>query len=157
VSNIIEDIVRTVPGLGRTLDLDEDERNPMFILGLLWEDAGYTHLGWKQLSVSCEGIVCTADCIDPVAERVEEFKLTWRSLRNWYIEDNFRWLTQVKAYCYAWRLSRAVFHVFHVNGNYQPPQPVVKDYEVEFSQQEIAENWAMLQTHKRYMEERQKN
>lgn len=60
-----------------------------------------------------------------------------------------KWFTQIKAYCYHLKLHKARLIVCFVNGNYKPPTPVVLAWDLQFSQRELDENWAMLLNHAR--------
>lgn len=84
---------------------------------------------------------------------IEEYKATWRSMRKWS-EDPERefwmWMAQVKAYCYMTGLKKARFFIFWVNGDYSYKTgrgPQVTTCEMEFTDDELQENWDMLIAH----------
>lgn len=164
VSDIIADIVRMVPSLAKTLDMEEETRNNMWALGLIWEDSIQKYTGWPQVQKEVDGIVATCDQLVPVTPKgpcVDECKLTWKTSRGVLegkpyhdIRDSWRWMTQAKSYCHVWNVRVARFWVCHVNGNYAPPQPQLIRYDLEFSDQEIAENWFMMTQHAGVMRQR---
>ena len=39
------------------------------------------------------------------------------------------------------------FRIFFVNGDWKPPTPIAKAWELEFAPEDLAENWAMLTAH----------
>ena len=151
VSDIIGDLVRTVPSLAKTLDMEDETKHGMWLLGLAWEDIVRTAIGWEGFEVTCEGIVCNPDIVVPPLLCIDECKLTWKSTRR-YILDDWRWMTQVKSYCYALNLNIARFWVYHVNGSYAPPQPKILRHEIHFTDDEINANWHMMRTHMALME-----
>lgn len=86
---------------------------------------------------------------DPTDEPiVEEFKLTWMSMRQPITDPKFRhWFWQLMAYCYVWETRRARLRVVAVNGDYGPPSPAYHVFDLLFSPAELADNWQMLQAH----------
>jgi hypothetical protein len=84
--------------------------------------------------------------------RVGEIKLKWMSSKDAprvetssfpskYDKD----FTQMKAYCYHVGTRFARYYVFYVNGQYKPPfphEPYVWD--IEFTQEELEDEWRML-------------
>lgn len=154
VSDIISDMVRLIPSLAKTLDTEEYTRDAMWMCGLMWEDAGRKVTGHHQIEMVCEGIVCTVDEIDPINAIVGEYKFSWKSTRNFNILDDWRYMTQAKAYAKAWNVRVVIFHLFHVCADYQPPFPDPTDYIIAFTDREVEENWRMLQTHAKFMRER---
>ena len=79
--------------------------------------------------------------------RLEEYKFTWKSSSR-PPEDNWRWVTQMKAYCYVLGLTEANLRVFYANGDYrQNRKPLYQGYRFTFREDELKENWAMLINH----------
>lgn len=75
---------------------------------------------------------------------VHEFKATWKSSRV-TPQDLWAYLVQVKSYCRGVGTTAAVLHVLHLCGDYSRPiVPVYHIWNIEFTQQEIDENWEML-------------
>lgn len=90
--------------------------------------------------------VCKSSTITPgKVVRVEEFKLTFRSAKDFDIRKEWRWINQVKGYCLAYEdCTSARFHVLHVgpgenskSGWMGSMEYVV--YDVEFTEKELDE------------------
>lgn len=105
---------------------------------------------------------------DPDGPVVEEYKATWRSMRKlgstgWSdmqdlsdqdlatvrdgLEAEFwEWLVRIKGYCRAVGTRKARLVVLFVNGDYswRPGHgPQIRQFDLEFTEQEIQENWVM--------------
>lgn len=105
----------------------------------------------KQTQLEKDGVHGTPDGIN--GDYIEEYKATWRSMRKWG-EDPERefwmWVAQVKAYCYMAGKTKARFFVFWVNGDYSYKTargPQVTTCELEFTQEELEDNWRTLLAH----------
>lgn len=81
--------------------------------------------------------------------RLGEIKATWMSDINDLSHDKFaKYLTQIKFYLKMLRLHHARLYVFFVCGNYKPPTvPRFKAWDLEFSQDELDSEYAMLCYH----------
>jgi hypothetical protein len=121
-------------------------------MGFIWEDLLSLVLGnrlGKRISdVQRNGIYLNPDGLgaDPLIRHslaVEEYKCTWRSV-NRLPTENIRWMMQVKAYCHALGIPVAVMHNLHVNGNYKGSGPLPVSYRIEFTNQELKDNWAVI-------------
>ena len=109
--------------------------------------------------VTDEGIIYSPDLIifNDVT-RLGEIKLTWLSCRevprepgNSLPQKMDKWLTQMKAYCYHLQTPYARLYAFFVNGTYKHPYtPELLAWDIEFSTQELKENWQMLMNHARH-------
>lgn len=85
---------------------------------------------------------------------VHEFKFTWKSAntpiaRCWY------WLSQIMCYLFgvgACTLGSGTYgaylHTYHVMGDYRGSGPIYRVTYLEFTQRDIAENWALLETYR---------
>ena len=61
-----------------------------------------------------------------------------------------KYLCQNQLYCYWERMRLARFYVLYMRGNYKGRQwPVFKIWDVEYTKQELAENYAMCMNHAR--------
>ncbi len=109
---------------------------------------------WKALQsvrsgeVIADGIACSPDGTgpDPLGEyekAVHEYKCTWKSSKN-HPTDDWRYMTQVKGYCYAEQTPCAVMQVLYLMGNYRGSGPIWLPVRIVFTQQEIEENWQMI-------------
>ena len=75
---------------------------------------------------------------------LHEFKLTWKS-SNRPLQEEWMWLTQIKAYCFGVGTIHAVLHVYYVCGDYTYPiQPEYIEYDIVFEPTEVTANWNML-------------
>jgi hypothetical protein len=117
--------------------------------------------------VSPEGIIMTPDGFNPTDCAGEEFKCTWMSLRPLkgcatpYTDeyglprDKFlHWFIQMKGYAKWLEVNRFNLWVLHINGEYDWKKPGGVDPQlvptrIEFTQDEIDENWTMLINHAR--------
>jgi hypothetical protein len=91
----------------------------------------------------------TPDLIDTVDWAVEEIKLAWMSSNNSPHSSKFwRYWVQVKAYCKMVGTNVGRLHACHVMGDYKGGGPVYNVWEGKFTDQELADNWAMLLNHR---------
>jgi hypothetical protein len=108
--------------------------------------------------ISPEGVAYSPDLLiwDEETQRtiLGEIKLTWMSSRevprgvsNSFPPKFDKYFTQMKAYCYHLGTPHARLYVFFVNGNYAPPTPELLAWDIEFTPQELQENWSMLSVH----------
>lgn len=77
---------------------------------------------------------------------LEEYKCTWMSSKRG-VEDQWRWMTQIKGYCYMLGLRACILRVLWINGNYAPPTPQYQAFLLRFSDRELEENWTMITNH----------
>ena len=75
-----------------------------------------------------------------------EIKATYKSTKTvGDLTTQWMWLTQIKAYCKALKTTHAVLHILFLCGDYTYPiTPVREVWEIEFTQEEIDENWTLL-------------
>lgn len=138
------------------------------LLGLAFEDRceiALTALGqeddWPWLAirpgeVEAEGVACSPDILlvakDGSPNRELSIKTTWKSCRGLPLEEgenefpkSFDYYTaQCKTYAVPLETSGSVLVCYFVCGNWSPPVPQVHGWELEFSDQELAENWSAL-------------
>lgn len=78
--------------------------------------------------------------------RVVEVKCTYKSTKTvGDLRSQFMWLAQVKSYCNGYKTRYADLHVLFVCGNYKfPIRPMLIIYHIEFTQEEIDDNWSLL-------------
>lgn len=98
-----------------------------------------------------DGIAMSPDGIAVDAWRLEEFKLTWKSMREAPHGRKFwPWIVQMKAYCKGIGAQHARLRALFVNGDYRDGyQPQFRAWDFEFSAREIDENWDMVVNHAR--------
>ncbi len=147
VSSIIQHIV-TASGLAELNDFTEADLDHFAVIGRLWEEMLARTLFQppryqRPGEIEVEGVYGSPDAVDTVDPAVCEFKVTWKS-SNRAIESFFKYMLQVKAYCYMLGLTQCRLYVLFVCGNYRPPLPQVRGWLFEFSQHELKDNWRML-------------
>jgi hypothetical protein len=96
--------------------------------------------------MTSDGVAYSPDLLIDSGERLGEIKLTWLSSRVDPHDPKFgKWLTQAAAYCRGLDIRKARFYVYHVNGNYTDRRgPALPAWDIEFTQQELEDNWASL-------------
>ena len=121
-------------------------------LGFIWERA--LEIAWRDLlgvrpdEIIVDGVIGSPDGVvinDKVV--LNEYKCTWKSTRH-SLEDNWRYMTQVKAYCYMIKTVHAEMYLFYVNGDYKQSGPKFKHFELKFTEKELDDNWKMLLNYK---------
>lgn len=134
--------------------LPEDVRLKMS-MGLAWEDWYVPTLGtvaYHPGEMEVEGIYMTHDgeSLDVVWNAgnlaLHEVKLTYKSTNTVAnLETQWMWLAQCKGYCKGLNVRVAYLHVLFVCGNYKYPiKPQLKVWRIEFTQEEIDDNWELL-------------
>lgn len=132
-------------------------------IGLAWEEF-YSKLLPDVDDHPCEmeldGIYMTHDgeSVSVVMSNNEEFmaivcheyKSTYKSTKTvGNLNTQWMWLTQVKAYCKSLGTRFAILHVLFICGDYSYPiSPMLKKWQIEFSQAEIDENWDLLKDYR---------
>lgn len=147
VSQIINHIMVT-SGLAEANDFTENDLGMFAIIGRLWEQMLANVLFkppryQRPGEIEVDGIYGSPDAVDSDDAVLMEFKVTWKS-SNRAIESFFKYMLQVKAYAYMLGLTKVRLYVFYVAGNWRPPVPQIKAWEIEFSQHELKDNWRML-------------
>ena len=105
-----------------------------------------------------DGIFGTPDLFDMEDWALVEIKLAWISSRHDPVPDTcpacngpcqklWRYWVQLKAYCRMMETTTARLMVCFVMGEYKGGGPVWREWEWEFTRQELEENWKMLKTH----------
>lgn len=129
-------------------------------LGLAWEE-WYIHNMLTEVVDHPDEMCVDGVYLSPDGEGVDTFiyhnkptiltvlhevKLTWKSVNTVSdMESQWAWLTQIKAYCYSKKCLHARIHVYFVCGNYKHPiSPMLKCWDLEFTQKELDLNWSML-------------
>lgn len=83
---------------------------------------------------------------------IHEVKATYKSTRTvGDLKGQFMWLAQMKAYCKAKGTRFAVLHVLFLCGDYTYPiSPVLKVWAIEFTQEEVDDNWELLSDYRNH-------
>ena len=125
--------------------------NPLWSqLGFVWEilleSAFKKALGIRPGEYTLDGIIGSPDGVNYRDGYIEELKVSWKSAKR-PIESIWRYMTQVKAYLKMTGLRVVRFRVFYVNGFYDGEGPYYRDCFITFTQEEIDNNWEMLNSH----------
>lgn len=102
--------------------------------------------------ISVEGIYMSPDGVNLTLAAGEEYKATYMSSRHGLTDeygeptDQFvHWFVQMKGYAKWLGVTRYILRVLFLAGDYTYPiGPQFKSWEIEFTQEEIDENWSML-------------
>lgn len=71
-----------------------------------------------------------------------EFKCTYYSTTGAPTDPKFnKWWTQIKIYCHWLNLRRARLYVMFVCGDYKPPSPQLRAWDVKFTTQELHDEY----------------
>lgn len=137
-------------------------------MGLAWEEwyirTQLAHVVDHPGEMRVDGIYMTHDgeSLDVIITdnrpkhslRIHEVKLTYKSTNTTQnmdadISSNFMWLAQTKAYCKGANTLLADLHALYVCGDYSYPiQPIPMVHHLEFTQQEIEDNWDLLREYR---------
>lgn len=122
------------------------------------------HTGlFRPGEVSADGITGSPDGLDIGVDPwvLYEFKATWMSIKDGIQHTKFRhWLWQIKGYLYMLQLHRARLIALFVRGHYKwedatvdgvvlPSGPLLLQWDMEFTDEELLFNWAYLVKHAR--------
>jgi len=148
LSTIYNDLENTLFPKSTTADMN----NPLWAeVGFLWEDTlGRSladHCSPRPGEVELDGIVGSPDGFDSDVGIVDEYKCTWKSIRNAHPENVWKWMTQVKGYCKMLGVNVVRFHVLYLMGDYRGSGPLYRSYLFHFTDREVQENWDMLVNH----------
>lgn len=109
--------------------------------------------------ISDEGIYMSPDGVNPTLCAGEEYKATWKSCRNGLTDADgdplpgfIGWFIQMKGYAKWLMVRRYLLRVLFVNGDYvyvpdAGLRPLFKTWDIEFTEDEIEENWTTLINH----------
>lgn len=153
LSNIIDDIEQLL--YPKEYDRKKNINNSWFAcIGFIWEQVLSLAFSWllgqRPQEVIKDDIACSPDGINHELELVDEYKCTWRSSKT-KPQDIWRWMIQIKAYCYVSGYNLARFHVLYVMGDYKFSGPQCLLFLIEFSREELENNWNMLVEHAKTM------
>lgn len=157
LTDIIKDLME-VSGISKTVSgtmWGNDELELAAQTGFIWEDflsmVLKDRLPCRIGEVELDGIIMSPDGIefDNNEEVVlSEYKLVWSSSRR-PPTDNWKWMSQIKGYCKGLNLVKVNMYILYLNGDWKPPMPQYKGFQIEFTPLEIQENWEMLLNHAR--------
>jgi hypothetical protein len=135
-------------------------------MGLAWEDFYIREVLGPEGVIDhpgeyfCDGIYMSPDgeelasvVVDKRPQhymKIHEIKCTYKSTNTvgdteGELQNQFMWLSQIKAYCYGAKTTVADLHVLFVCGDYSYPiAPRARRYRLQFEADEIIDNWQML-------------
>lgn len=99
--------------------------------------------------VVLDGIAMSPDGIDPNGWVLEEYKSTWMTPHD--VPEGakcWHWKVQMMAYCHAIGSTRARLRALFINGS-GDRSPLYKVWELQFTEEELHDNWRMITTHAR--------
>lgn len=164
-------IMHPVKVRGGEEPMSEEQLRLFGLLGLAFEDRAELALislakeadwPWHPVrpgEVSADGIAMSPDILLVPKDKTSEvrelsLKSTWKSCRyaasteeegeDGFSSDFDYYLSQCMTYAVPLETRASVLFVYFVCGNWRPPFPQVHGWELEFSDQEIAENWDAL-------------
>lgn len=135
-----------------TPDVVDEEATLVFLLGkglhFLFEE------GRPEVSRLTDAIIASPDKfeVDDISPIVIEFKTT-RASSNKSILESKHYFDQLGAYCYVAGVRRGRLVVAYYSGNYKPPKPEMKAWDVTFSKRELELWWEELRRRKLILEE----
>ena len=111
--------------------------------------------GFRPDPIQKDGVWMSPDNVAPEPWRIREFKLSWYSMKTKPCPDHdvyWGWRVQMMAYCWALETQISELWVFFVNGEYPVgvPSPQLQTMVIDWSLQELEENWWMLINHAKY-------
>ena len=79
-----------------------------------------------------------------------EFKVTWMSSAKGLHDKRFdKWFCQMRVYSYHLHTRFARLYALFINGDYKSYSPSLLCWDIEFTDKELTEEWAMLLRHGR--------
>lgn len=168
VSRIYGDLDRMLNAKRYATPMPESQLNAFAQIGFLWERVLETALAtltvdsdparyFRPGEQTLDGVLATPDYADldffgdgTCELGLEEWKANWSSSdKGDDLEKNFwRWLVQMKAYCWILGTRYARLRVVFMVGNWRDSiAPKTRAWEFEFGHKELQDNWTMLMTH----------
>ena len=166
VSHIIKDIMKEVEPERFKDRTGEEMPWALMEMGFVWEEVLSLGLisryrksketiiyqpGEVMLMMDNTPCYMTPDGYHIEDDCIEEYKFTKSSARREIDEPFFaHWIMQTMAYCKAMDCTVSRFRVMFVNGDYRESRnPIVRVWNVTFTERELKENWEMLTNHAR--------
>jgi len=89
-------------------------------------------------------------------EIIHEIKATYKSTKTvGDLSTQWMWLAQIKSYCLAKGTNKAMLHVLFLCGDYTYPiTPQLRCWLIEFTEEELMDNWSLLMAYKEEKEGR---
>lgn len=168
MSTILHDIEKVLNAKRYASGITQPELEMFGSLGFLWERVLEDTLAditvtsdparyFRPDEQKMDGVYLTPDYADldfwgdgTCEFGLEEWKVIWKSSRSLdNFERNFwRFIVQSKSYCRALGCLLVRFRILCIVGNWQDNiAPVCRTFEIEYTPQELEENWSMLMNH----------
>jgi len=152
LSEIVNDIAKILDPTRYAQAVPKDVRDAWFGIGLAIEDMlaealRARFLDWRRPQpIRLDGIWLTPD--GGTRTRTDEIKATWVSSRH-RLDDprlaRYRW--QLLAYMHARKTPHGRVYILHLNGDYKPPRPVFRVWDVTATDDDLRDNWSMIVNH----------
>ena len=164
----LTDLIRASKFIARNKAVPPREEPDEMVLGLMnmgrfWEEASRSAFearlhqlrfitGGPEQTV-CDGVVCNVDGLISGPGigpwwAVQESKFRFAQPSD--PRDNIDWMAQCKGYCYAFGVRSVWMPI--ANLTTRPPSACSQIYMLEFTEQEIRENWQMITKTRDYLE-----
>lgn len=132
-----------------------DQLNMAAEVGFMWEEILSNvlkdRLPCRIGEIQLDGISMSPDGLEMGEDGemvLSEYKAKWASSKH-SPADNFKWMSQIMGYCKGLGITKVRMYILYLNGDWKPPQPQFKSYQIEFTQLEVDENWEMILNHAR--------
>lgn len=96
-----------------------------------------------------DGIICSPDVDEPLAE----VKSTRANMNKFRVEENQHYIEQCAGYCCVKEVLSCDLIVFFVMGNYAPPFPDTKIFEINFTEEELEDYWLRFLVRREILED----
>lgn len=164
LSDIYKDLEETLGKKYR--EMGEEQRHSYFSIGYLFEHVVGLALGLALADATTvrpgefnrDGITGSPDLVDlsnPDRWVVVETKATYLSYNKMGDDakglggEFWAWKVQMAGYCYMVGTTDVRLKVVFLCGDYRPPRPLFRQWNITFSERELAENWSMIKSHAR--------
>lgn len=157
LSQIYGDLDRTIT-TKQYAPMSEEQRDAYRAVGFVWEhvvakamvEGLVSDLYLRPGEFELDGITGSPDLIYLPDWRVVDTKATYKSSRQ--VDDllkNFRvWMWQMKGYCHMIESRSSQLIICFMAGDYRNGQrPEFRQFDFEWTTEELKENWAMLTGH----------
>jgi hypothetical protein len=151
LSGVLRYIAERIGRFEAIKEIDQERVPILWCLGHMWEEFGvslYPNVLWQPGEVRHRGVIMSIDGIDPVAQEIHEWKFTFKKVRtDARFLDEWYWMSQAKGYECGWDLTRHVFHVLYVMGDYRGSGPQYWRYRTTTTSDELERTWRMVEAH----------
>lgn len=95
-------------------------------------------------SAFCEGIGFSVDfnSIEGIPAELKTTRMSVNTVASKGLPDG--WIKQTKGYCHCRGVKSYLLTVLFLMGSYKPPFPIIKSFRLDFTEEEITENWDWL-------------